>query len=237
MVVSIASSISSRLQELGKRFGITRERVRQLEKNSLGRLRRALGREPQAGFLLRQLKAFAPVGAQQLEDVLVSIAREEVAPSALRLIARVAAYGAFVVAGLPDLWGVYYTADGFTRTYGTDGIAMELGGCPVAETGQVFYTDTTIAEGQVWVSVQEGDNRLVGALRIDETGVTHNYLPDSDRGYVIEAATSHVPGENPWAGWAVFESTFYNSTDFFPNTDVTFNGDPAFAARFTLICG
>ena len=81
------------LQELGKRFGITRERVRQLEKKFVGRLKRALGREPQAGFLLRQLKASAPVGAQQLTDAMVSIAGEEVAPAALVLIARVAGYG------------------------------------------------------------------------------------------------------------------------------------------------
>ena len=89
-------------------------------------------------------------------------------------------FGAFVVAGLPDLSGVHYTADGFTRSHGTDALAMESGGCAVAGTGQVFYADTTIDEIPVWVGVQEGENLLVGVLRIDETGVTHNYLTVDD---------------------------------------------------------
>ena len=80
------------LQQLGDQFDISRERVRQLEKNSLGRLRRALRRTPQTGFLLRQLEAFAPVGGQQLESVMTLIAGEGTALGALVLVARIAGY-------------------------------------------------------------------------------------------------------------------------------------------------
>jgi len=77
---------------------------------------------------------------------------------------------------------------------------------------------------QVWVGIQEGDNRLMGVLVIDETGVTHNYVAQA----AVVVETSHMPSENPWAGWTIFESTVTNN--------VLDDGN-AYRGRITLVCG
>ena len=147
-------------------------------------------------------------------------------------------FAAFIVSGLPDVSGVYFTGDGFTRSYGSDGgQSLASDSCAVAAADQVFYTDSTMGETQVWVGTQEQSSPLVGALRITEDGITHNYLPYFDGGFEVDVSTGPMPGDNPWSGWAVLEGTFYNANDFFPYAAERFDGDPAYAARFTLVCG
>jgi hypothetical protein len=144
--------------------------------------------------------------------------------------------GAFIVEGLPDVDGVYYTRDGLTQGYGGDPLDFGLDMCAVSEG--VFMTDTATELGQVTLGVQDGDNRLMTVVRQSESGISHNYLPVAlTSNAVIDIRSRQAPSENPWAGWAIFRSTMYNEADFFPYTDTAFEGEPSYGARITIVCG
>ena len=152
--------------------------------------------------------------------------------------------GLIIVEGLPDLSGVYYTASEFGRSWGAD-MAITLGTCAVADGGAVFQTDITVEATQIWVGLQEPnepgdtDNAQVGVLRLRENGPpSHIYTPLAHReGGAIEVRTKGIPGENPWGGWAVISTPFFNEADFFPYGATSFEGEPTYGGTFTLVCG
>lgn len=152
--------------------------------------------------------------------------------------------GLIIVEGLPDLSGVWYTASQFGRSWGADQV-ITLGTCAVAADGSPFQTDITVESTQVWVGLQDPneagdtDNAQVGALRLSENGPpSHNYVPLAHRQEgTIDVRAKAIPGENPWGGWAVMTTTFFNEADFFPYTSTPFEGEPTYGATLTLVCG
>lgn len=140
--------------------------------------------------------------------------------------------GVSIVEGLPDVEGSYFTAEGITTGYGGD-LSYALQTCSVSDGD--FSTNTMVGAIQVWLGIQNGDNLQMGAMITDEqSNLTHNY---ESVDYEFEVRANRSPGENEWAGWTIFETLMYNKADFFPYTEESFGGSPAYDGRITLVCG